>query len=196
MKNKFTLAALFVLFIPLTVFPLSLVVRTYDHPDFTRLVFESVAGFHYKVFQSTTSLEVQLKEKADLKEEIPTQSVLIDKIVHRLENNKSVVNIRLKTPFKVQRGFVLENPFRLVFDLVSTGKPVASTAKEEIKSDATTPETTKVDTPKAETGAPKPEVANPTPPPSQTTASETPLSQKKPGAIETICIDPGHGGSD
>jgi len=181
MKNKFALAALFALLIPLAMFPLSLVVRTYDHPGFTRLVFESIQGFHYKVFQSTTGLEIQLKEKADLKEEIVTQSVLIDKVVHRLENNKSVFNIRLKSPFKVQRSFVLENPFRLVFDLASSGEPAA---KEEVKNDATKPETTK-------TGA-----VNPTPSQATGPASENPLSPKKQGVIETICIDPGHGGSD
>ena len=200
MKNKFALAALFALLIPLAAFPLSLVVRTYDHPGFTRLVFESIQGFHYKVYQSTTGLEIQLKEKADLKEEIVTQSVLIDKVVHRLENNKSVFNIRLKSPFKVQRSFVLENPFRLVFDLASSGEPAA---KEEVKNDATKPETTK-------TGALKPEVKEKeekqeekTPqqekaasPQATGTASENPLSPKKQGVIETICIDPGHGGSD
>lgn len=186
MKNKFALAALFALLIPLAAFPLSLVVRTYDHPGFTRLVFESIQGFHYKVYQSTTGLEVQLKEKADLKEEIVTQSVLIDKVVHRLENNKSVFNVRLKSPFKVQRSFVLENPFRLVFDLVSPGEPAA---KEEVKSDATKPETTKTETPKTEP-------VNPTPPQATAAANENQPSPKKQGVIETICIDPGHGGSD
>lgn len=211
MKNKFALAALFVLLIPLNVFPLSLVVRTYDHPGFTRLVFESAYGFHYKVFQSTTSLEVQLKEKADLKEEIVTQSVLIDKVVHRLENNKSVFNVRLKSPFKLQRSFVLENPFRLVFDLVNSGEPIA---KEEIKGDVTKAETAKVDTTKAETTKAEavkaetkeekgekqeektPEQEKATSPQATGTTSESPLSPKKQGAIETICIDPGHGGSD
>ncbi len=197
MRNKLTLAALFVFFIPLTVSPLSLVVRTYDHPDFTRLVFESINGFHYKVFQSSTNLEVQLKEKADLKEEIVSQSVLIDKIVHRLEDNKSVFNIRLKSPFKVQRSFILENPFRLVLDLVSSGAPFS---KEEPKNETTITETPKPETPKPETA--KPEEKKPdqektaSPLPALPTANENQSSLKKRVAIETICIDPGHGGSD
>ncbi|MCX6583095.1 MAG: N-acetylmuramoyl-L-alanine amidase [Candidatus Aminicenantes bacterium] len=198
MKNKFALAALFVLLIPLAMFPLSLVVRTYDHPGFTRLVFESIQGFHYKVFQSTTGLEIQLKEKADIREEISAQSVLIDRVVHRLQNNKSVFNVRLKSPFKVQRSFVLENPFRLVFDLASSGEPAA---KEEVKNDATKPGTTISDAKEKEPEKQEDKTPEKTPEQEkiaspQASANESPLLPKKRVVIETICIDPGHGGSD
>lgn len=222
MKNKFALAAWVLFLIPLSVFsksPLSLNVRVYDHPDFTRLVFESNQGFHYNINQANDSMEIRLKEKAELKEGISVQSILITKIIHQVENNKSVFNILLKSPYKIQRSFILETPFRLVFDLEKSNEPAMQPVRptkpiqptqQETKIDATKKETPKEvakeenlkgndekDLTNQETKTPeqeKPQI--PERNTNETPLSPSPLSSKKNLSIETICIDPGHGGSD
>ncbi|HLP46848.1 MAG TPA: N-acetylmuramoyl-L-alanine amidase [Candidatus Kapabacteria bacterium] len=208
MKNKFALAALFVFLIPFTVSPLpalsplSLNVRIYDHPGFTRVVFESNQGFHYNTDQSKTILEVRLKEIAEFKEDTVSQSVLIAKVTHRVEKQKSIFNIHLKSPFKIQRSFVLEKPFRLVFDLANSGE---TTVIEEVKKEEAKSEVAKTEPPKAEVKEEEPgkqenkaleqektkDINEP-----DVKATESPISHKKRVVIETICIDPGHGGGD
>ncbi len=173
MKNKYILLALFIALIPLTLSSLSLNIRSFDHPGYTRIVFEGDRGFEYHVGQSKTSLEIRLKEKAELEKQITDfkRSVLVDKVVHRLDKNKSVLEVQLKSSYKVMRNFVLERPFRVVFDLVKSGE------REE--------------TPPMEVDEPveqEEEIDN--------KPRENKLLPKKRVLIETICLDPGHGGSD
>jgi N-acetylmuramoyl-L-alanine amidase len=173
MKNKYVLLALFIALIPFTLFPLSLNVRSFDHPGYTRIVFEGDRGFEYHVDQSKTGLEIKLDEKAELEKQITTfkRSVLVDKVVHHLDNNKSVLRVHLKSSYKVTRNFVLERPFRVVFDLVK------SEEKEEAPPVA-----------EDKPGEQQEDIDN--------KSQENQLLPKKRVLIETICLDPGHGGSD
>ncbi len=173
MKNKCVLLALFIAFIPLTLFSLSLNIRSFDHPGYTRIVFEGDRGFEYHVDQSNTSLEIKLKEKAELEKQITTfkRSALVDKVVHHLDNNKSVLKVHLKSSYKVSRNFVLERPFRVVFDLVKSEEKEEAPQVEEDKP-----------------GEQQEDIDN--------KSQENQLLPKKQVLIETICLDPGHGGSD
>ena len=192
MRNKLALLALSVILIPLSLFSLSLNIRAFDHPGYTRIVFEGDRGFEFHVGKSKTELEIQLKEKAELGNSITTfsRSALVEKVVHRVENNRSVFKVHLKSSFKVNRNFVLERPFRVVFDLVKS---------EEKEADS-----------KPVTAPPTPPVEN-KPPEQQEQETvqeekekqtdtedkpEEPEVFKRRAAIETICIDPGHGGTD
>ena len=215
MKNKFALAAWVLLFLSLSIFPsssLSLNVRVFDHSEFTRLVFESNQGFHYNINQANDSMEIRLKEKAEIKEGISVQSILITKVIHLIENNKSIFNILLKSPYKIQRSFILEKPFRLVFDLekakaneptVQPAQPIrpARPIQQESKTDVTK-DVTKKETPKEvakELNLKENKEKELIKQESKSTEPEKPvssLSSKKNMVIETICIDPGHGGSD
>lgn len=189
MRNKLALLALSVILIPLSLFSLSLNIRSFDHPGYTRIVFEGDRGFEFNVGKSKTELEVTLKEQAQVGNAITTfkHSKLVKKVVHRVEENRSVLKVHLKSPFKVNRNFVLERPFRVVFDLV--------------KSDEKEADAEPVTAPPAQD---KPPVPDP-----RETAQETqekqddpsyspekPENFKRRAAIETICIDPGHGGTD
>lgn len=183
MKNKPALLALFITFIPFTIFSLSINVRSYDHPGYTRIVFEGDRGFEFSMGKSGKELEIHLKEKADVVGAVTAvdRSALVENVVHRLENSKSVLKVQLKSNFKINRNFVLEKPFRVVFDLVK------SEEIEEVKSVPPLPPRNQ------ETRVQEEEEEERTPPKEE---EEEPVVYKKRPVIETICIDPGHGGSD
>lgn len=189
MRNKLALLALSVILIPLSLFSLSLNIRTFDHPGYTRVVFESDRGFEFHVGKSKTELEIQLKEKAELGNTITTfsRSSLVEKVVHRVENNRSVLKVHLKSSFKVNRNFVLERPFRVVFDLVKSEKKEADSEP--------------VTAPPAENKPPEPQDRETVQEEQEKQADSTDTPEepevfKRRAAIETICIDPGHGGTD
>ncbi len=139
--------------------------------------------------KSKTELEVQLKEKARVANAITTfkRSALVDKVVHRVENNRSVLNVHLKSSFKVNRNFVLERPFRVVFDLVKSEEKEADS--QPVK--ATPPETKPPEQEEQETVQEEQEKQD-----DPVDPGEEPKVFKRRAAIETICIDPGHGGTD
>ncbi|MCP4148426.1 MAG: hypothetical protein GY757_11820 [bacterium] len=196
MKNKFSLYFLLIFLLTLTtnsLFSLTLNVRSFDHTGYTRVVFEGDRGFEFNYKQNKELLTINLKEQARLEGNTRfSNSRLINKVVHRVENNKSVLDVHLKSNFKVKKNFVLERPFRLVFDVVEAPKVVDTEPVplpiEEKNQDATIP--------RAEPSS------IPTPPdseeviPQQAPPSITPTPRKKWASIETICIDPGHGGND
>jgi regulation of enolase protein 1 (concanavalin A-like superfamily) len=126
MKNKLAPLALFIFLIPITLLPLTVNIRSFDHEGFTRVVFEGDRGFEFKFDQSKTGLEIKLNEKAELKQKITTfnNSRLVDKVVHRVEKNKSALTVHLKSKYLVKRHFVLEDPFRVVFDFVKSNEDV------------------------------------------------------------------------
>jgi N-acetylmuramoyl-L-alanine amidase len=170
MKNK---VLFFVLFVAstLSIFSLSINIRSFDHNDFTRIVFEGDQGFTYKFNPSENAIKIKLNQIAKIKKNINVfNSVLIDRVVHHWEDNSSVFQVHMKSDFTIMRNFVLERPFRVVFDLTeSPGK------KADEKSNIAT----------------------------QEIKEEEPLQEKlEPGKekahdlIRTICLDPGHGGSD
>lgn len=163
MKNKLTPVAIILIIIPLSLLSLSINIRSSDHKGYTRIVFEGDRGFEYKYDQSNRGLEIRLKRKVELHKNITyfSRSILLDKVVHQLDNDKSVLKVHLRSKFKIKRNFILERPFRVVFDLVKS---------EEEEIDA------------------EPEIKE--------NVNENQPRKKKRELIETICIDPGHGGSD
>jgi N-acetylmuramoyl-L-alanine amidase len=179
MKNK---VLFFVLFVAstLSIFSLSINIRSFDHSDFTRIVFEGDQGFTYKFNPSENAIKIKLDQKAITEQNINViDSVLIDRVVHHWEDNSSVFQVHMKSDFKIMRSFVLERPFRVVFDLIeSPGKKAdekSNIVPGEIKAEEPQQEREekREDQPRAEPG-----------------------KQKNHDLIRTICLDPGHGGSD
>ncbi len=197
MKNKLARVALFMfIFItPFTLLSLSvnINIRSFDHEGFTRIVFEGDRGFEFKVDQSRTELEIKLKGQAKLQEKITsfTHSILLDRVVHQVDKNNSVLKVHLKSRFEIKRHFVLEKPFRVVFDLVKSEKEEADAEPEKV------PINTNINEEKPqESVEPETEENTITGTDNEQDSKEEQPSSKKPEAIETICIDPGHGGSD
>lgn len=152
-------------------FPLTVQIRSFDHQGFTRVVLEGDRGFRYSFDETDKGVTVSLQGKASFKKDIPKQnrSALIDNIQHYVDGSSSRFVVTTKKNIKIQRSFVLEKPFRVVFDLISQPK------KEDIPQEV--PEqNTDQDTP----------------------SEDIPFPQQSPKIemIKSICIDPGHGGSD
>lgn len=179
MKNK---VLFFILFIASTVsiFSLSINIRSFDHKDFTRIVFEGDQGFTYRFNPSENAIKIKLNQKAKIKKNINVfNSVLIDRVIHHWEDNSSAFLVHMKSDFTIMRNFVLERPFRVVFDLIkSPGKKAdekSNIAPQEIKEEEPhqAQEEKRENQPPVEPGK---EISH--------------------DLIRTICLDPGHGGSD
>jgi N-acetylmuramoyl-L-alanine amidase len=94
---------------------------------------------------------------------------MIEKVRHYVDGSASRFEVRTKGDFKISRSFVLEKPFRVVFDLVS--EPEEDDSPHEIPEPENDQEVPEEDVP-------------------------FPQSTPKIEMIKRICIDPGHGGSD
>jgi len=206
MKKKVLLAA-FLVILSTSLFPFSVNIRSYDHQGYTRIVFESRHAFQFNLDTSGEALELKLQEKADVQQNIQVfrKSNLVDRVVHRWEDKKSVFRVNMKSNFKMKRNFVLERPFRVVIDLTKqagrrnppvTLKPVSS--RQEPIPKVVKPKETK---PSADNNTPAQEVEAENPPQEEEAKPDQPqptipFNQKKRPTIQTICIDPGHGGTD
>ena len=151
---------------------LSIDFRSFDHEGFTRIVFEANQSFTFAVRNRPGQLEVRLPKRADFKTQSITvqNSRLLERLTHEYRGNNSIFTVFFKGDVTVNKNFVLEKPFRVVFDLVKSEKISALPQS--------TPESIE-----------KPQGAQPAPQSAEPTAS-------KPKPIETICIDAGHGGED
>jgi N-acetylmuramoyl-L-alanine amidase len=189
MKKNVLIALLFV-FLAHQLFPLSINIRSYDHQDFTRIVFQGDQSFGYIVIEEPSSnedvFEVEIDDKATVEDDLTVfkKSELIHRVSHRWEREKSVFRVHMKSNFEVKRSFVLERPYRLVFDFV------------EQSTDNT------AESPKPNNSRPKDQAATAPQDPqdSQDSEEDKPIEEepvkKKRIVIDTICIDPGHGGTD
>ena len=161
---------IFLILIHFSVFPLKVAVRLFDHKDHTRVVFQGDRAFAYNVDLSTPrQIGFLCKEKATVEKKVFdfNSSQLVNKVVHQVKHNRSRFTVQLKSPFKIKRSFVLEQPFRVVFDIVRSQEETPQpTAESKTKSRE---------------------------PPTQEIESEPPVRNR---SIELICIDAGHGGSD
>jgi len=159
---------------------LSVSFRSFDHKGFTRVVFEGDHSFEYKYKQSNRSIEFEINKKVSVDSNVIDikNSALLDRVVHIEENNKSIFAVLLKSNFKIRRNFVLERPFRVVFDLEKF-----SESKHYIEPRIS--QTDKSD--RDEALQPKNQ---------ESLDDFSSRESKKNKTIETICIDPGHGGSD
>ncbi|MCU0236468.1 MAG: N-acetylmuramoyl-L-alanine amidase [Acidobacteria bacterium] len=168
MKNsiKAGIASVALLVAPLLLPSLGIGFRAFDHEGYTRVVIEGDRSFAYKVQDLPDRLEVRLGGRADFR--TPALSVpssqLLERVTCEVQGEESVLTVHYKGTAAVRKNFVLEKPFRLVFDLVKSARaPAAAPADDEKK-------------------------------PGPAPAEPPPAARPKP--IETICIDPGHGGED
>ena len=187
---RYTLLSLLLILtlLPAAVFPLSVQFRSFDHPGYTRFVLESDAPVAYKYRAEDRVIVVDIQgETGEEPRTVPiAKSSLIDRLVTRRVDGRSRFEIHLRESASIRNHFVLEKPHRIVFDLVNAPKsPRKETAKP------TTPD-------------PAPVKQDPPPRQAVPATQEPPLVQEEPQsppaitmrAIETVCIDPGHGGSD
>jgi N-acetylmuramoyl-L-alanine amidase len=157
---------------------LSVNIRSFDHQDFTRVVFEADRSFTFAVQSQPGRLEVRLQGRADFPAAALAvqNSQLLERVTHEVQGGKSVFTVHFKGPATVKKNFVLEKPFRVVFDLVAGEKPAAPPRNDGADAPPSAPATAG-----RETELP---IENP------------PAAPARPRPIETICIDPGHGGED
>jgi N-acetylmuramoyl-L-alanine amidase len=162
------------LLLPCVLSALSIDFRSFDHEGFTRIVLQADQSFAYSVRNSPGQLQVLLPKHADFNtQSLAVQnSQLLERVTSEIRENTNVFTVFFKDGVSVTKNFVLEKPFRLVFDLVKSEKPPTA---------ATAPAAA----PKSETPQPQPPAAPPAEP-----------ASSKPKPIETICIDAGHGGED
>jgi len=157
----------------LHISPLALKIRTFDHDDFTRIVFESDNNFFYVAERaSEKDITIYVKDhpgdiliRSDL-----SGSELLNR-VERVSNGKETgVRIKGSDRFEILKSFVLKDPFRVVFDVNR----------------------------KSAAPDPKPAVSEPEQEQEEGVADISTFStgKKKSSSIDVICIDPGHGGSD
>ncbi len=181
----------------LSLYPLSVNVRVFDHPEFTRVVLEGDQPFEYSVKPSENSIKVRLTKKATVRTSLESfkKSEIVDRVVHNTvkDNKISVFNIHLKSRTTIKRSFVLEQPFRVVMDLVkSPEKKASSSPIPSTKSNNNSPIINNTN--------PQPKAITPSnslqeqDKPDEPTAGQT--TEKKWAPITRICIDPGHGGND
>ncbi len=155
---------------PILLTSLAIDVRTADNEGFTRIVFEADRTFTYTVQNRPGQMQVRLSGRAAFPAKTLAwpDSPLLERLTYEIQGNESVFTVFFKGDATVKKSFVLEKPFRIVFDLGKSDKPAAATPAS-----AENPEK-KADPP-------------------QETPPSTP---SRPKPIETICIDPGHGGED
>jgi len=155
---------------PILLTSLAIDIRSFDHEGFTRVVFEAERSFSYAVQNRPDQLEVRTPGRVELRtQSLAVQnSPLLERVTQAYQEGQSIFTVFFKGPVVVKKNFVLEKPFRVVFDLMKGEKPAAAMQKS--------PESDKKEAVPAQES----------PPPA--------LSRPKP--IETICIDAGHGGED
>jgi N-acetylmuramoyl-L-alanine amidase len=158
-----------ILVLPPLLTALAVAIRTSDHEGFTRIVFEADSSFTYAVQNRPGQMQVRLSGRADFRERtlVVQDSPLLERVTHEIQGNESVFTVFFKSDATIKKSFVLEKPFRVVFDLGKSEKTSALPLNT-------------------------PEIPEKKPAPLQ----ENPPALAKPKPIETICIDPGHGGED
>jgi len=98
----------------------SLTFRSFDHGGFSRFVIEGDSPFAHSVVSTPAEIQVTLDHAAQLTTApVPIRnSQLLEGFQHQIRDGHSVVTIRLRKPVRIRKNFVLESPFRVVFDLV------------------------------------------------------------------------------
>jgi N-acetylmuramoyl-L-alanine amidase len=174
MKHTIKTSGLFIsiLFLIRILPALAIDFRSFDHEGFTRIVLEADQSFAFSVRNGPGQLQVILPRHADLKTQALAvqNSQLLERVTHEAREKDSIFTVFFKGEVAVTKNFVLEKPFRVVFDLVKSEK---------------TPDAPQITPASGE----KPQETPPSQPPAEAVAS-------KPKPIETICIDAGHGGED
>lgn len=152
------------------LFSVNFNIRIYDHKDYTRIVFEGDKSFRYgmdNISKNSISLKID-NDIAVNKYKIDSGgSNLVDKIEYIPNKNKKLFRVSFKKGIKILKNFVLEKPYRVVFDVSLSEEQENSSENEKgkfIDDTVSSPESQDI--------------------------------SKENITIDTICIDPGHGGSD
>jgi len=174
MKKKWLLHILFLLTLLIPGHALSLQVRVSDHEDYSRFVLQGDREFDYELTEGKNTLQILVKKKADVDDNtvIPRDSRLFQDIACKIEKKSTIFTIRLKSPFRIDKHVVLVQPFRVVLDLVA-GEESPAEKREE-------------------TDIPAPVIPNL----KTDIQGLDPDKSGKKTVFDTICLDPGHGGSD
>jgi len=156
--------------VPVLLTSLAIDIRTSDNEGFTRIVFEADRAFTYALQNRPGQLQVRVSGRAAFPARTLAwpDSPLLERLTYEIQGNESVFTVFLKGNAAVRKSFVLEKPFRVVFDLAKGEKPAPEPQNAPASGDK-------------EAAADQP---SPAPPPT------------RPKPIETICIDAGHGGED
>ncbi len=187
LKKRYLSMFFFVIISSLLFSGTTVTVRTFDHKDYSRLVLQSDTPFQYRYNKSGDkewSVEAQGEinwSKSDLK----SKKISIKK------QNKGIL-VAFNKNVAVKRNFVLEKPFRVVFDFVDMNDKKIKTESKKIipkRENIITQDkplnnnnsTINKDNKKTNDLG-KPKFAK--------------RDKSKKYKIKTICLDPGHGGSD
>jgi len=184
MKNSIKAGTFFAAFLVAPLLLTSMVIdfRSFDHEGYTRVVLQSERSFTYKVQDQPGRLEVRIAGRADFpaRSQAVQNSVLLERVTCEYQGKESVITVHFKGDAAVKKNFVLEDPFRVVFDLVRSELPAAAPPRNDGAA------------PAADEKKPDALKENPPAVPPRTDGAVPP----RPKPIETICIDPGHGGED
>ena len=172
MKKKIIIIVLITAFIILNLQSMTFSFRSFDHQGFTRIVLQSSTNVRYKYKTENNTLKLTVFESADF--DFNSSQIKRSKYVKDFKYKKKDltgdITIIFNKNIKILKNFVLERPFRIVFDLKMIDKP----------ENAQNPEPKQVS---QENNALK-------------TENIPIVKVNKRTEIETICIDPGHGGND
>ncbi len=199
MKNSIKAGTYFVAFLVAPLLLTSMVIdfRSFDHEGYTRIVLQSERSFTYKVQDQPGRLEVHIAGRADFpaRSQAVQNSALLERVTCEYQGNESVFTVHFKGGAAVKKSFVLEDPFRVVFDLVRSELPAAVTPRSDGTVSPRNDGAVSADEKK-----PDPPQENPPAVPPRNDGAVSPRSDgavsPRPKPIETICIDPGHGGED
>ena len=171
--KKFYCFLIYILIAGFQIFPLAIKIRTFDHNDFTRIVFESDSSFSYESKRgSEKDITLILKDQSEnlmVRSDL-SGSELLNKVENITDGDSRGIRIKGSERFNVLKTFVLKDPFRVVFDVNrKMGIPDPAPVIDRKEQD---PEEYRAD------------------------VSLTENVKKKRSSIDVVCIDPGHGGSD
>lgn len=159
--------------------------RYHDHPDFTRVVIETVRPFPYEVISSQNQLTVIIQGDFTLPSTLKeASSKLIKSFEWEKGENVTYLRVTLKKKNFILDHFTLINPFRLVLDFKESrdssfdSSLVPTLHGEDIKNP-----TEPLSSPLSKDS-------------SKNSPARSSSSQFISRSLKTIVLDPGHGGSD
>ncbi len=180
----FSLALLFTL----PILGLNVSLRSFDHDGYTRLVLECNEEISYSFRNGGNKLELELNFSGplDLNDQQAYRSSLISRITRENKGDSTQLSVLFQRNVDLKRSFELRQPFRVVFDLLPGSNSAASGRlfQPDKKLEAQVVEETNDSGRQADEPQPRQVAGAP--------GLSDPLRQ----TIDTICIDPGHGGED
>ena len=158
-------------------------VHSFPYPAYTRIVLEATSEVDFQVTQAGDQVRVFMPIgylESDFSNEELRDGV-VDSMTLARQRDGYLLLVNLGERFGTLKAFELDSPSRMVLDLFRSRVP---TTPESISPPAPGPEL-----PTGNTGIPAP--PRPTVP-----DDRTPRSDRRPGVLTTITLDPGHGGSE